>query len=77
MNRPLAGLLRQTRTRIMLLYAALMLAAVGIAVPIFRHLLFEAVDSRVETDLVEEAEEFQAVYADWAQSTTPTIDSLT
>ncbi|MEM6352209.1 MAG: HAMP domain-containing sensor histidine kinase [Cyanobacteria bacterium P01_D01_bin.14] len=77
MNRPLGGLLRETRTRIMLLYAALMLAAVGIAVPIFRHLLFAAVDSRVKTDLVEEAEEFQAVYANWEQSTTPTIDSLT
>lgn len=71
------GFLQQTQTRILLLYVALLLAAVGVAIPIFRSLLFAEVDQRVEEDLLEEAEAFREGYEDWTQSANPTVDSLT
>ncbi|MEM9486772.1 MAG: ATP-binding protein, partial [Cyanobacteria bacterium P01_F01_bin.116] len=77
MRRSGIGLLREVRTRILLLYAALMLGAVGLSIPIFGALLFSEVDARVETGLAEEIEDFQAVYTDWEASPNPTLESLT
>lgn len=71
------GFLQQAQTRILLLYASLLLAAVGIAIPIFRNLLFAEVDQRVEEDLLEEAEAFEDGYENWTQSASQTVDSLT
>ncbi|MEO1592193.1 MAG: HAMP domain-containing sensor histidine kinase [Cyanobacteria bacterium J06632_22] len=77
MKRFKVGLLKETRTRILILYAALMLSAVGLAVPLFRALLFSRVYERVKADLISEMDEFQAVYDDWEQSESPTMGSLT
>lgn len=69
-------LIGETRTRILLLYALTMLAAVGIAVPIFRALLFHEVDQRVQADLQEELESFQSLYQDWDAATPETDEAL-
>ncbi|PSB17102.1 two-component sensor histidine kinase [filamentous cyanobacterium CCP1] len=42
-----------------------MLVAVGIAIPIFRALLFFEVDNRVQSDLQEELKEFAETYTAW------------
>ncbi|MEL6230636.1 MAG: ATP-binding protein [Cyanobacteria bacterium J06627_3] len=70
------GFFKQARTKIFLLYVVLMLAAVAIAVPIFRILLFAAVDERVNEDFLEEVEKFEEVYAEWSQSREPSFASL-
>jgi signal transduction histidine kinase len=67
------SLIGETRTRILLLYAFTMLVAVGIAVPIFRTLLFREVDNRVQADLQEELEDFATTYTDW-DAVTPEDD---
>ncbi len=64
----------ETRTRILLLYALTMLAAVGLAVPIFRALLFREVDRRVQVDLQEELDDFAATYTAW-DAVTPEDDA--
>ena len=64
----------ETRTRILLIYALTMLAAVGVAVPIFRTLLFREVDSRVQANLQEELEDFAETYNDW-DAVTPEDDA--
>ncbi|MEM6435614.1 MAG: ATP-binding protein [Cyanobacteria bacterium P01_D01_bin.115] len=56
---------RETRTRILLVYAMTMLVMVAAAVPLFRYFLFSAVDERVRADLQEEFEEFQQSYREW------------
>ena len=52
------GFFKQARTKIFLLYVVLMLAAVALAVPIFRALLFAAVDARVYDVFLEEVARF-------------------
>ncbi len=59
-----------------MIYVAFMLMAVGIAIPIFRTLLFSAVDERVNEDLLEEVEEFNEAYTEWLQSDNPSLISL-
>ncbi len=66
----------ETRTRILLIYALTMLAAVGVAVPIFRALLFREVDSRVQADLQEELEDFAETYTAWDAATPETNEAL-
>ncbi|EDX85179.1 ATPase, histidine kinase-, DNA gyrase B-, and HSP90-like domain protein [Synechococcus sp. PCC 7335] len=56
---------KETRTRILLLYAFLMLILTGLTVPIFRYLLFQQVDQRVRANLAIERENFLAAFADW------------
>lgn len=56
---------KETRTRILFLYALLMLGLTGLTVPIFRYLLFQRVDQRVRADLAKEREEFLAAFEDW------------
>ncbi|MEO0349220.1 MAG: HAMP domain-containing sensor histidine kinase [Cyanobacteria bacterium P01_A01_bin.15] len=70
------NLFRETRTRIFLIYVALMLAAVGLAIPVFRSLLFSSVKERVNADLLEEVESFEAAYDRWQSSGEVTVDSL-
>ncbi|MEO0394362.1 MAG: HAMP domain-containing sensor histidine kinase [Cyanobacteria bacterium P01_A01_bin.137] len=70
------GFFKQARTKIFLLYVVLMLAAVALAVPIFRALLFAAVDERVNDDFLEEVAKFEEVYAEWSQSREPSFASL-
>ncbi len=70
------GFFREAQTRIFLIYVAFVLIAVGLAVPIFRTLLFSAVDERVNEDLLEEVEEFEEVYTEWSQADSPSLTSL-
>ena len=58
-------LIKETRTRILLIYALLLLLLTGLSVPIFRYLLFSSVNKRVTEDLQEEEETFFAAYEDW------------
>lgn len=69
-------LLRETRTRILLLYTLLMLLLTGLAIPVFRYLLFQEVEKRVRIDLNEEREAFLADYRDWEKTPDQTIDGL-
>ena len=70
------GFFKQARTKIFLLYVVLMLAAVALAVPIFRALLFAAVDERVNDDFLEEVARFKEVYTEWSQSRESSFASL-
>ncbi|MDB9527264.1 ATP-binding protein [Oscillatoria sp. CS-180] len=65
----LQKLRRETRTRILLLYAATMLAVVAASVPIFRYFLFSEINARVQEDLREEVEELQEAYEIWDAAT--------
>jgi len=70
-------LLQETRTRILLMYAlSLLLLLVGIAVPIFRFLLFASVDSRVQESLDKERDSFLKSYADWEKQPTDDVEGL-
>lgn len=70
------GFFREARTRIFLTYVAFMLIAVGLSIPIFRTLLFSAVNERVNQDLLEEVEEFDAAYTEWLQSDNSSLASF-
>ena len=67
---------RETRTRILLVYAVTMVAVVAAAVPLFRYFLFAAVDERVRADLQEELEEFQQSYREWNADSPGTQEAL-
>ena len=75
-GRWLRNLRRETRTRILLVYAVTMLAVVAAAVPLFRYFLFAEVDERVRTDLREEFEEFQQSYREWNVDSPETQEAL-
>lgn len=60
-------LIQETRTRILLMYALLLLLLTGVSIPIFRYLLFTGVNKRVTEDLQEEKQAFLTAYADWAR----------
>jgi signal transduction histidine kinase len=66
----------ETRTRILLLYVLTMLATVGLAVPIFHALLLHEVDRRVQDDLHDELERFQAKYQAWGAVTSDNHGAL-
>ena len=51
-------ILRQTRSRILLLLALTMLVIAGVSLPLFLWLFLAEVDRRVQDDLVEEMEQF-------------------
>lgn len=69
-------LLKETRTHILLTYALLLLLLTGMAVPIFRYLLFANVSSRVQSDIDEERELFLEAYADWENESGQSIEAL-
>lgn len=62
----------ETRTRIFLLYATVILAVSGLTVPIFRWFLFSAIESRVQGDLTEEMLKFGDRYRAWRAAAPPT-----
>ncbi len=68
--------LRETRTRILLLYLFLMLIITGASVPVFRWLLFQEIDNRVREDLREEMAGFQEGFLAWEESPEQDIDDL-
>lgn len=70
------GFFQEARTKVFLLYVALMLASVALAVPIFRARLFRAVDARVNEQLLEEAAEFDDVYHQWLASDNASFETL-
>ncbi len=69
-------LIQETRTRILLIYALLLLLLTGASVPIFRYLLFTEVNERVTEDLEEEKQAFLAAYADWAEGQDSSVESI-
>lgn len=69
-------LVGETRTRILLLYAATMLLVFVGSIPIFRAVLFNEVLVRVREDLYEELEEFQSTYETWEAEASATDASL-
>lgn len=69
-------LIRETRTRILVLYALLLLMVSGASIPIFRYLLFENVDRRVTEDIAEEIETFEEAYAGWQSDSSRSIAEL-
>ena len=76
LGRWLKKIRRETRTRILLIYAVTMLAVVAAAVPLFRYFLFSEVDERVRADLQEEFEEFQQLYREWNIDSPETQEAL-
>lgn len=73
---PIKKLLYETRTRILLFSSFLLLLTAGLAIPIFRALLFANIDARVEEDLLEEREEFLEIYNDWEDIPNQTVENL-
>jgi signal transduction histidine kinase len=65
-------LLRETRTRILLVYALLMAGVTALSVPLFITLFLNNVNQRVREDLHEEMENFRISYQEWQNS--PTYD---
>jgi signal transduction histidine kinase len=71
------GFLREARTRILMWYIFLMLLFVALAVPTIRQRLFDRVNTRVQSFLSEEIEEFQEVLLEkLLESTLSRNDSL-
>jgi signal transduction histidine kinase len=68
--------LGEARTRILLLYIALMLFFAMVSIPIFRILLFSSVDNRVREDLQNEMEEFRTYYRNWEQPPNQSVSDL-
>ncbi len=53
-----------------------MSVAVGLTIPLYRALLFSAIDQRVNEDLSEEVQDFRAIYAKWSKSENLSIETL-
>ncbi|MEO1402627.1 MAG: ATP-binding protein [Cyanobacteria bacterium J06635_1] len=68
--------LRETRTRILLMYTLLMVLLTSITIPIFRYLLFTQINTRVRADLNEERETFLAAYENWERVPDQSIGDL-
>lgn len=72
----LSAFLRQTRTRILLLYVSLMGVFTGLAVPLYKTLITNQVSLRVRGDLHEAREVFELAYRDWEQPPNQTVNDL-
>lgn len=68
--------LRETRTRILLLYVLLLMMLSGLAVPIFRYFLFASVNNRVRESIHEEQESFLESYANWEADRNQNVEDL-
>lgn len=66
----------ETRTRILLLYAATMLIVFGVSIPIFRYFLSAEVNDRVREDLEEEVEKFGTTYERWDAETENSVENI-
>jgi signal transduction histidine kinase len=69
-------ILRQTRSRILLLLALTMLVIAGVSLPLFLWLFLAEVDRRVQDDLVEEMEQFMTAYYQWETAPAQSITDL-
>ncbi|MEM9906461.1 MAG: ATP-binding protein [Cyanobacteria bacterium P01_D01_bin.44] len=69
-------ILRETRTRILLLYTLLMVILTSISIPVFRYLLFTQINTRVRNALNEEREVFLDAYRSWETAPDQSIDEL-
>ena len=69
-------ILRETRTRILLIYLFLMLIIAGASVPVFQWLLFWSIDNRVRGDLEQEMQEFHETYLIWEEAPEQTTTDL-
>lgn len=67
---------RQTRTRILLLYVALLSLFTGLAIPLYQALIAGQVSLRVRGDLAEAREIFELAYTDWARQPNQTKEDL-
>ncbi len=63
-------LFKETRTRILLIYALLMAGVTILSVPLFMALFLQNVNARVREDLHEEMQNFQLAYQGWQASST-------
>lgn len=66
----------QTRTRILLLYAMLLLLVTAASIPLFLHLFFSRVDARVREDLARDMENFLEDYRAWERQPRQTLADL-
>lgn len=66
------NLLKETRTRILLIYMVTMAGVVAIAIPLFIVLFLQNVNQRVRSDLYAEMKNFQKAYEEW--QTSPDFD---
>ncbi|MBW4464021.1 MAG: HAMP domain-containing protein [Pegethrix bostrychoides GSE-TBD4-15B] len=57
--------LKQTRTRILLIYIVLMAGVTAASIPMFMALFLHNVNQRVRSDLLAEMQNFQQAYTDW------------
>ena len=69
-------LLRQTRTRILILYVLLMLLGMGAAIPLFQFLTEQQISERVQEDLEESKANFETDYRIWEQAPNQTVSDL-
>ncbi|MEO0802203.1 MAG: HAMP domain-containing sensor histidine kinase [Cyanobacteria bacterium J06642_2] len=65
------GLFWAARTRILGLYALLIIALVGVSIPIFRQIIVRQVERRVTEDLAEDLEGFVEFFETWRAESTP------
>jgi signal transduction histidine kinase len=73
---PIQRLLAETRTRILLLYVAVMVGVTALSIPVFQSLLVANIEQRVRADLREELEKFKEQYDIWYTLEPPTTRSL-
>lgn len=69
-------ILRQTRSRILLLQSLTMLGIAGLSLPLFLLLFLAEVDRRVEDDLVEEMQQFMVAYRKWEAAPNQSLADL-
>lgn len=72
----LGAFFRQTRTRILLLYVALLGLFTGLAIPLYQTLMSSQVSLRVRNDLSEAKEIFLEAYMDWERQPNQTKQDL-
>lgn len=69
-------LLAETRTRILLLYVAVMVAVTAVSIPVFQSLLVANIEERVRMNLREELDDFKDQYDIWYSLEPQTDESL-
>ncbi|MEB3211657.1 MAG: HAMP domain-containing sensor histidine kinase [Leptolyngbyaceae bacterium] len=69
-------LIGETRTRILLLYVAVMTGVTAVSIPLFQKLLVTDIEQRVRIDLRQELEDFKERYDLWQTSSPQTEPSL-
>ncbi len=70
------NLLKQARTRILLLQMLTVIAIAGLSLPLFLFLFLSEVDRRVQADLTEEMEQFRESYLEWESMPNQSLTDL-